>query len=307
MERGSQQPAQATPAGYGGAVAVDQANDDQAAASTTSQNQKKAPEKRKVNSTQNSLLISEIRDNMVIMGDGSFRAVIACKSINFDLMSSQEREGVEYSYQNFINSLTFPAQILIRSQRIDIGPYLDRLDGLRRAQENMLLDVLIEDYIKFIDILSQEANIMDKRFFVIVPYSAGGDMASVVNESKGVFSKIFGSNRAASTTKIDKIAYQKIKDELHSRVDLVLSGINQVGVQAVQLTTKELGELYYSVYNPDTAVREPLGDFTSITASYVRRAGPPLAPPLETPEQQLQPVAQPQPVAPEAPTIGERV
>ena len=74
------------------------------------------------NTTQNSLLFGELRDNMVIMNDGSFRAVIACKSINFDLMGSKEREGIEYSYQNFLNSLTFPLQILIRSQRVDIGP-----------------------------------------------------------------------------------------------------------------------------------------------------------------------------------------
>src|SRR4051794_11145251 len=75
------------------------------------------------NTTQNSLLISEIRESMVIMGDGSFRAVVASKSINFDLMSSREREGVEYSYQNFLNALYFPIQIFIRSQRVDIGPY----------------------------------------------------------------------------------------------------------------------------------------------------------------------------------------
>jgi hypothetical protein len=91
------------------------------------------------NTTQNSLLFSELRDNMVVMNDGSFRAVIACKSINFDLMSSKEREGIEYSYQNFLNSLYFPVQILIRSQRVDIGPYIERLTNIRRDQENMLL------------------------------------------------------------------------------------------------------------------------------------------------------------------------
>jgi hypothetical protein len=96
------------------------------------------------NTTQNSLLFSELRDNMVIMNDGSFRAVIACKSINFDLMSSKEREGIEYSYQNFLNSLYFPVQILIRSQRVDIGPYIERLTNIRRDQENMLLNVLTE-------------------------------------------------------------------------------------------------------------------------------------------------------------------
>src|SRR5574344_1607689 len=101
-------------------------------------------------STQTTLLISELRDSMVIMKDGSFRAVVACKSINFDLMSEAEREGVEYSYQNFLNSLTFATQILIRSQRVDIGPYIDRLSELRRNNDNMLLGVLMDDYITFI-------------------------------------------------------------------------------------------------------------------------------------------------------------
>ena len=85
-------------------------------------------------STQNTLLFSEMRENMIIMSDGSFRAVVECQSINFDLMSAREREGVEFSYQNFLNSLYFPVQILIRSRRVDIGPYLDRLAEIRRNQ-----------------------------------------------------------------------------------------------------------------------------------------------------------------------------
>ena len=136
------------------------------------QQQKAQPQQpRPKNTTQNSLLFSEIRDNMLIMADGSFRAVIVCKSINFDLMSSSEREAVEFSYQSFINSLTHPIQILIRSQKIDIGPYLDRLIAIRKSQDNMLLGVLMDDYIEFIDIVSEEANIMDKSFYVVIPYS----------------------------------------------------------------------------------------------------------------------------------------
>ena len=115
---------------------------------TPEQTQQQQTQQKKVNSTQNSLLLSELRDSMVIMADGSFRAVIACKSINFDLMSSREREGVEFSYQNFLNALYFPIQIFIRSQRVDIGPYLDRLEEVRRGQDNMLLNVLMDDYIR---------------------------------------------------------------------------------------------------------------------------------------------------------------
>jgi hypothetical protein len=91
------------------------------------------------NSTQNTLLIAEVRDGIAIMNDGTFRAVIMCKSINFDLMSPQEREAVEFSYQGFLNSLYFPIQVFIRSQKVDLRPYLERLDKIRSEQDNMLL------------------------------------------------------------------------------------------------------------------------------------------------------------------------
>lgn len=226
------------------------------------------------NSTQNTLLISEIRDGMVIMKDGSFRAVVACKSINFDLMSSREREGVEYSYQNFLNSLYFDIQIFIRSQRVDIGPYIDRLVEIRRSQDNMLLNVLMDDYINFIDALSQEANIMDKSFFIVVPYFPPGSIANVTDQTKGFFAKLV-SKPQNGPTKIDQASYEKAREEIKNRVDLVTSGLFQMGVKSVQLNTKELGELYYNVYNPDTAVRQPLGSFENTTGTYVRKGQSP--------------------------------
>lgn len=214
---------------------------------------------------------------MAIMRDGSFRAIVACKSINFDLMSSREREGVEYSYQNFLNSLYFPVQIFIRSQRVDIGPYIDRLVDMRRNQDNMLLGVLMDDYINFIDALAQEANIMDKSFFIVVPYYPSGDLSDLRDQAKGFFGKIF-SKPSNETIKIDEAAYQKAREEIKNRVDAVMSGLFQMGVKSVQLNTKELGELYYNMYNPDTAVREPLGDFETITSTYVKKGQVPTAP-----------------------------
>lgn len=233
-------------------------------------NQSKPQAPKNPNSTQNSLLLSEIRDNMVIMTDGSFRAVIACKSINFDLMSSREREAVEYSYQNFLNSLTHPVQILIRSQRIDIGPYIEKLINIRRSQDNMLLNVLMDDYIQFIDILSQEANIMDKSFFIIVPYYSIGDMSNIVEQGKGFFGKLFAGPKNV-ITKINTEDYEKAKTEIKNRVDGVISGLYQIGVHCIQLKTKELGEIYYNSYNPDTAVREPLSNFENSTSIFVKK------------------------------------
>lgn len=238
---------------------------------------KQAP--RNPNTTQNSLQISELRDGIAIMNDGSFRAVVACQSINFDLMSVREREGVEFSYQNFLNSLYFQIQIFIRSQRVDIGPYIDRLVSIRKSQDNMLLNVLMDDYINFIDILSQEANIMDKSFFIVVPYFSGIE-GNLVEASRGFFGKLFAKQNN-SVTRIDQETYTKAKEEIKNRVDSVMSGLFQLGVKSVQLTTKELGELYYNVYNPDTAVREPLGDFENITTTFIKKGEGP-APAITT-------------------------
>ena len=221
-------------------------------------------------STQSTLLISELRDSLVIMKDGSFRAVVACKSINFDLMSETEREAVEYAYQGFLNSLSFTTQILIRSQRVDIAPYLERLSNIRRSTDNMLLGVLMDDYINFIDVLSQEANIMDKSFFIIIPYYTSTDAEKAVNETKSIFSNLFNSG-TPQTGRIDRATYDKAKKEMSDRVEAVISGLYQMGVHSVRLNTKELSELYYNFNNPDTAVREPFIDFSKIATTYVKK------------------------------------
>ena len=225
------------------------------------------------NSSQASLLISELRDSMVIMKDGSFRAVVACKSINFDLMSEEEREAVEFSYQNFLNSLNFTVQILVRSQRVDIAPYIDRLMELRRQNDNMLLGVLMDDYINFIDILSQEANIMDKSFFNVIPYYTSKDAEKALEQSKNFF-KTFTKSKAPAVTRIDRATYDKAVTEINNRAEAVISGLYQIGIQSVRLNTKELGQLYYNFNNPDTAVREPLGDFNKLAHLYVRKGTP---------------------------------
>lgn len=225
-------------------------------------------------STQATLLLSELRDGMIIMKDGSFRAVIACKSINFDLMSESEREAVEYSYQGFINSLNFTTQILIRSQRVDIGPYLERLSDIRKNTDNMLLGVLMDDYINFIDVLSQEANIMDKSFFIVVPYYTSNEAEKALTETKNIFSSLFAS-KEPQVTKIDRATYDRAVDEINNRVETIVSGLFQIGIHSVRLNTKELAELFYNFNNPDTAVREPFIDFDKMAHTYVKKGTKP--------------------------------
>lgn len=224
------------------------------------------------NSTQNNLQIAEIRDGIVIMNDGSFRAVIMVKSINFDLMSPQEREGVEYAYQGFLNSLYFPIQIFVRSQKVDLQPYIDKLDKIRSEHENMLLSLLMEDYIDYIDQLSAQTNIMDKNFYVVIPYFPHLDSTKPLAQTKGLFDGIinlFGSNKTHVV--INEKNLEDAKDELRNRVQSVLGGLQQCDIQGLPLDTQELIELYYDTYNPDTATRQKLKNFDDLQVPIVTK------------------------------------
>jgi hypothetical protein len=224
------------------------------------------------NSTQNALQIAEIRDGIVIMNDGSFRSVVMVKSINFDLMSPQERESVEFSYQGFLNSLYFPVQIFIRSNRVDLRPYIEKLDKIRSEHENMLLALLMEDYITYIDQLSMQTNIMDKRFYVVVPYFPVADIQKAITQSKNFFSGLAGLfNSKEQHVVINESDLAKAKDELRNRIQAVLGGLQQCNIQGLPLDTQELIELYYDSYNPDTATRQQLKNFDDLTAPIVTK------------------------------------
>lgn len=227
-------------------------------------------------STQNTLHIAEIRDGIVIMNDGTFRAVIMCKSINFDLMSPQEREAVEFSYQGFLNSLYFPIEITVRSSKVDLRPYIQKLDKIRSEHDNMLLALLMEDYIQFLANIAQQTNIMDKRFYVVITYPDPDDnLKNAVKQGTSFFSGlgelVSGSANKEVHVVINEQALENAKTELRNRVQAVLQGLLQCGVQGLPLDTQELIELYYDAYNPDTATRQQLKNFNELSTPVVTK------------------------------------
>jgi type IV secretory pathway VirB4 component len=211
-------------------------------------------------STQDTLLISEIKDGIVVMKDGSLRGVILGSAINFDLMSRSEQEAVESAYQGFLNSLHFPVQIVVRSQKIDISSYLEKLDVLRAEQPNELLGTLMDDYILNIRALVDEVNIMDKQFYVVVPY-----FPPVLNQKPATL--ITNLKAAFQPTPIITVSeedFRKNKQELSQRMALAANGMAQMGIRAISLGTQELVDLYYSWYNPDVAANQKLIDVGQI-------------------------------------------
>ncbi len=217
--------------------------------------------------TQDSLLISEIKDGVVIMRDGSLRAVILGSAINFDLMSPQEQDSVEFAYQGFLNSLHFPIQICIRSRRIELDSYMEKLNTRRSEQANQLLGILMDDYIANIKALVDEVHIMEKQFYVVVPFFPAGQP----ERSKNVLTGIQAVLKPTPAISVKEEDFRKYKDELAQRVSLVSSGMLQMGIRAIALGTQELIDLYYGWYNPEVAVNEKLVDTRQIMTPVVTK------------------------------------
>ena len=203
-------------------------------------------------STQQYLDIAEIKDNTVVMKDGTLRAVLMVSSINFALKSEEEQSAVIGSYVRFLNNLAFTLQIVVQSRELDIDNYLTFLKEKEKEQINKLLKIQTADYIEYIQELTSLGRIMSKRFFVVVPYDP------VTDKHKGFFSSIKEALRPATIIKLKEQTFVRYQDMLDRRVDSVMGGLESMGVSVARLDTQSLIELYYKTYNPETSKNQPL-------------------------------------------------
>ena len=121
--------------------------------------------------SQQFLGVTEIREDIIVLKSGALRGILAVSTINYDLKSSDEQEAIIAQYQNFLNSLDFPIQILITSRKLNLDHYLEFLEKKEKEQQNELLRMQISEYRNFVSQLVDVSNIMDKGFYIIIPLS----------------------------------------------------------------------------------------------------------------------------------------
>jgi type IV secretory pathway VirB4 component len=208
--------------------------------------------KKNIVSTQQYLDIAEIKDNTVIMKDGTLRAVLMVSSINFALKSEEEQNAVVSSYVRFLNNLRFTLQIVIQSRELDIDNYLLYLKEKEKEQTNKLLKIQTADYIEYIRELTSLGRIMSKRFFVVVPYDP------LTDKRKGFLSLLKEALRPATSIKLKEKTFNRYQEMLDRRLESVIIGLESMGVAVARLDTQSLIELYYKTYNPETSKNQQL-------------------------------------------------
>lgn len=203
-------------------------------------------------STQRYLDIAEIKEDVVVLKDGTMRGVLLASSINFALKSEDEQQAIVQAYTQFLNALDFPLQIVIQSRRLNIDSYIENLRQQSTSQKNELLSTQIRDYINFISELVTLGDIMSKRFYIVVPFDP------ISNKRRGWFSRAHDVLSPAFTVKVREERFRARREELMQRVNGVASLLGGMGIAVVALDTQSLIELYYTAYNPELYDREKM-------------------------------------------------
>jgi len=221
-------------------------------------NKKAEKKKNSVPSTQHSMPLAEIKSDTLVMKDGTLRAILMVSSINFALKNEDEQNAIVSAYVSFLNSLEYPLQIIIQSRKLNIKPYLEKLVKREREQTNDLLRTQIADYRSFVAELVQLGNIMNKNFFIVVPYDP------LSNKKRSFWSRLSEVANPAITVKLKEARFMQRKHDLDRRVRIVESGLSGMNLEVARLDTQSLIELLYNTFNPDLALVEPLPTLNQI-------------------------------------------
>ncbi len=225
---------------------------------------KKAPEPKVVSAprishaTQMFLDIAEIKNDTIILKDGSLRAVLLVSSVNFALKSEDEQNALVSAYITFLNYLDFPLQIVIQSRKLNIANYLKRLEDAERELTNDLLKRQILDYKGYIKELVDLGDIMTKRFFMTVPYSP------IEDKRRGFWPRLAAVMSPAKVISLKQDKFTKYIYELNQRVEHVKMNVSGMGLTVVRLDTQGLIELFYNIYNPVVAEHQKLADLETL-------------------------------------------
>ncbi len=206
-----------------------------------------ADKKVQAQATQEFVPLKEVRDGLVVLKDGSLRALLMASSINLALKSQDEQEAIIGQFQNFLNSLEFTVQFFIESRELDIRPYVALLEERYALELDDLMKVQIREYIAFIKDFTERSNIMSKNFFIVVPY----DPALIARQG-GIGGALSGliPNKGATSVGLTDEQFEQYRTQLEQRVAVVEQGLVRTGVRVAPLGTEEVIELFYKLLNP---------------------------------------------------------
>ena len=197
-------------------------------------------------STKDLVVIADIKDSIVLLKNGSLRAIIEVSAVNFELRSEEEQTGILQNFQRFLNSIDFPLQMIVNSRQLNMDEYLKKVDAVAESNTNELLKIQAIEYSKFVKELLELSNIMTKHFYVVLPFYVyeTPSKSGLLESAKSMFSK------SKTVIQIKPEQLETYRTQLMQRAELILDGLIGIGLKARLMEGEEINNLYYSLYNP---------------------------------------------------------
>lgn len=216
-------------------------------------------------STQEHLDIYDIDQGIIVLKNGGARLVLSCTAVNFDLLSEIEQDAIIAAYSALLNSLSFPLQVVVRSKKMDISFYLEKLKEVEKEQTNRYLKRRIASYRNYVEQLISKNEVLDKSFYIVIPYQE-----TLLTSPESPLKKLLPRRQRIVLNK--NAVLKKAKIQLEPKKEHLIKQLNKVGIKAEQLATQELIKLFYDIYNPDLARQQHLRGAEEYTAPLVRPA-----------------------------------
>lgn len=191
-------------------------------------------------STQRFIEIEEIDHDIVMFTDGSCVLVITTTAVNFGLLSEKEQEAIIYAYAGLLNSLSFPIQIIIRTQQKDISSYVKLLEEQENKQGNLKRKQSIENYRKFVASTVKEKNVLDKKFYIVIPFS---------RLELGTSTNVLFGSKSKGLPYPKSYVFERALTVLTPKRDHIIRLLSRIGLRARQLEDDQLTKLFFTIYN----------------------------------------------------------
>jgi len=184
-------------------------------------------------SSRRQIQIKEVKDGILVLPGQEYRIIIETSSINFELKSEEEQDVLIDTFQNFVNSLPVPIQVQIKVSEVNIDRYLEQTLKLKQTEKEQVYIDQIDNYCEFIKELVSNNKILSRRFYVVIPYKH-------MESSKD---------------------FEIVKHQMHITRDIVLKGLEKIGIKARVLDSLEVLKLFFEFYNPNqTKTQELTGE-----------------------------------------------
>ena len=113
--------------------------------------------------------VNKIVDSTAFLSNGSAKAILQVQPINFHILDARHQQAIISAYKDFLNSLDFPIQIVMRTVNLSLEEYLKTLETKVKKSKNEKIHKQFIDFKEFVTTFIENHAVKNRLFYIIIP------------------------------------------------------------------------------------------------------------------------------------------